>query len=95
MQETHSDIAVRSDKKPPRTKKYPFEKLTKRGQSFFLTGADAHRVRQAARSYQRHHPKIAKSGDKLRVLMDQEAEDDYPLTPLINGVTVFRVKREE
>ncbi len=95
MQDEHSGVTVRSNKKPPRTKKYQFELLTKRGQSFFLVGADAHRVRQAARSYEKHHPEIAKAGDRIRVNKEREATDDRPDALMVDGVDVHRVKQGE
>lgn len=74
---------VRTDKEPPRLVKYPFNILANRGDSIFLAGADAHRVRQAGLSYQRHHPEIAKAGDKFRTFKDADKS--------IPGVTVYRV----
>ncbi len=90
-----ADVIVRSDRTPPTRKKYPFEALTERGESFFLPGADAHRVRQASISYQHHHPEIAQDGDKLRVNKERRPADDNPDGTDVAGVGVYRVEREE
>ena len=94
MQDEHSGIMVRSNKKAPRTKKYPFEILVKRGQSFFLPGADAHKVRQAALSYEKYHPEIAKAGDKIRANKDRDATGERPDAPMVDGVAVHRVSEK-
>jgi len=95
MQKDYTGVTVRSDKSHPRTKKYPFELLAERGDSFFLAGADAHRVRQAARSYQRHHPEIGEAGDTLRASMDKSTDEDRLDAPLVDGTSVYRIEKEE
>lgn len=78
---------------PPPRKKYPFEILKKRGDSFFLPGADAHRVRQAARSYKRHHPEIVAAGDTFRVIKEKDPADDRPNAEMVDGVGVYREEK--
>ena len=89
------DVIVRSNITPPARKKYPFELLAERGNSFFLAGADAHRVRQASISFRKHHPEITESGDKFRVNKARRPTDDNPDGPDVDGVGVHRVAREE
>ncbi len=78
---------VRTGKAPPRRVKYNFGRLKKRGQSFFLAGADAHRVRQAALSYQKYHTDIADAGDRLRIFKESENGAE--------GVGVYRLAINE
>ena len=90
-----STVKIRSGKKRRARKKYPFELLKKRGEYFFLAGANAHNMRQAARSYERHHPEIAEAGDRLRVNKEKDAVDDRPDALLVDGATAYRVERED
>ena len=91
-----ADVKVRKDKVRPVRNKYPFEKLVDRGDSFFLAGADAHRVRQASISFEKHHPEIAEAGDKIRVNKEKDNTDDR-LDPenMVDGVGVYRVEKED
>ena len=82
-----SETKIRRGTPRPTLKKYPFERLEERDDSFFLPGADAHRVRQAARSFERHHIEIAEAGDALRV--SKEKEDG------VEGAGVYRVAKED
>ncbi len=61
----------------------------------FLPGADAHRVRQASISFQKHHPEIAESGDKFRVNKERDRNDDNTDGPDVDGVGVYRVAQKE
>lgn len=82
---------VRNNIKPPPKKKYPFEILIKRGQSFFKKGADAHCVRQSARSYIKHHSEITVAGDIFRVIKEIGKEDpDDENEEMSEGVGVYR-----
>ena len=89
-----NQVKVRSGKQPKVTKKYPFEILTERGGSFFIPGANAHNVRQAARSFERHHPEIGEAGDRLKVNKEKDSVEDGPDAPLVDGAGVYRIEKE-
>lgn len=74
---------IRTGKTPPQRVRYNFGRLEKKGQSFFLAGTDAHRVRQAAISYMKHHPEVSEAGDKLHIF--KETEDG------VEGIGVYRL----
>lgn len=72
---------------PPSRAIYRFKRLKKRGQSLFFAGADSHRVRQAATSFEDNHPDLGLAGDRFRI--SKEKEGDVP------GIGVYRVAINE
>jgi len=84
---------VATKRTPPARVRYDFGRLTERGTYFFVEGSDkdlAHRVRQAAFSYMKHHSKVRESGDRIAVYKEDAlrvkgVKDGTP------GVGVYRV----
>jgi hypothetical protein len=90
------DVKISENEFPPVVnKKYPFERLTKRGQVFFLPGANPHNMRQAARSFEQHHPDIGEAGDRLWVRKEKGPASDEPNAPQVDGAKTYRTQREE
>ena len=75
---------LRTNTAPPNRAVYNFNRLTKKGQSIFFPGGNPHNIRQASISYQKHHPEIAKAGDKFHTFKETNKSGT-------KGVAVYRL----
>ena len=79
---------VRKNMAPPERARYNFKRLAERGHSIFFSGGNSHNIRQASISYQKHHPEIAKAGDKFHTFKETNKSGT-------KGVAVYRLAINE